>query len=346
VSLVKKLPLVALAAGAAACGGGSSPTGPGPAPTPTPGAPVSGFVYYDENANGTLDATETVRLPGVTVAVASASGQSSMGGRFTVSNVPMGTQTAQARADTLPAYFMPGSPISVTVPPAGDVAVPAVLTIGVHQKPNLYLAFGDSITWGDGSSDGGGYRDFLAADIVAYWGKADIINDGLPGSKSHVGQGRLPGDLAVNRPAYALILYGTNDWNDAECREAFPCYTVDALRAMVQDTRSAGVQPVLGTIPPVNPDYVDKRAEERNDWVTRMNVLVRQMAAEEKVALAEVHGDFLKQPSLPPLFNDFVHPNDAGYEVMAQSFFAAITKPVGAQASHGPSFFFLPPGRH
>jgi hypothetical protein len=31
---------------------------------------------------------------------------------------------------------------------------------------------------------------------------------------------------------------------------------------------------------------------------------------------------------------------------MAESFFAAITKPVGAQASHGPSFFFLPPGRH
>jgi lysophospholipase L1-like esterase len=344
VSLVKKLPLVALAAIATACGGGSSPTGPGP--TPTPGAPVSGFVYYDENANGTLDATETVRLPGVTVAVASASGQSSMGGRFTVSNVPTGTQTAQARADTLPAYFTPGAPVSVTVPPSGDVAVPAVLTVGIHQKPNLYLAFGDSITWGDGSSNGEGYRDFLAENIVAYWGKADIINDGQPGSKSLVGQGRLPGDLAVNRPAYVLILYGTNDWNDAECREAFPCYTVDALRAMVQDSRSAGVNPVLGTIPPVNPDYVDKRADERNDWVTRMNVLVRQMAAEEKVALAEIHGDFLKQPSLPPLFNDFLHPNDAGYQVMAESFFAAITKPVGAQASHGPSFFFLPPGRH
>jgi lysophospholipase L1-like esterase len=344
VNFVKTLPIAAAAA-AVACGGGSSPSSPGNVPTPPAGAPVSGFVYYDENANGSLDATETVRLPGVTVAVASVSAQSSNGGRFTASNVPTGTQTAQARADTLPAYFTPGAPVAVSVPASGDVAVPAVLTIGVHQKPNVYLAFGDSISWGDGSSNGGGYRDFLAADLQAYWGSAQVLNDGQPGSKSLVGQGRLPGDLAVNRPAYALILYGTNDWNDPECRDAFPCYTVDALRAMVQDTRSAGVHPVLGTIPPVNPDYFDRRAEERNDWVTRMNVLVRQMASQEQVALADVHGDFLKQPSLPPLYNDFLHPNDAGYELMARSFFAAITKPLAASSSAGPSFFFSANGR-
>ena len=334
---------MALAAMATACGGGP-PTGP-TVPTPPPGAPVGGFVYYDENANGTLDATETVRLPGVTVAVANASGQSSTGGRFTVSNVPMGTQTAQARADTLPAYFTPGSPVSVSVPPSGDVAVPAVLTIGSRQRPNVYLAFGDSITWGEGSADLSGYRDVLREDLRAYWGSAGVVNDGDPGSKSLVGQARLPGDLAVNRPAYVLILYGTNDWNDPECREAFPCYTVDALRAMVQDARSAGVHPVLGTIPPVNPNFVDRRAEERNDWVTRMNVLVRQMAAQERVALAEVHGDFLKQSSLPPLFANFLHPNDAGYQIMAKSFFAAITKPLAASASGGPSFFFRPTDR-
>lgn len=306
---------------------------------------MSGFVYYDENANGTLDAVETVRLPGVTVAVANATAQSSSGGRFTVSSVPPGTQTAQARADTLPAYFAPGSPVSVSVPPSGDVAVPAVLGIGSRQRPNVYLAFGDSITWGDGSADGSGYRDVLQNDLRAYWGSAEVLNDGQPGSKSLVGQGRLPGDLAINRPAYVLILYGTNDWNDPECRNDFPCYTVDALRAMVQDARSAGVHPVLGTIPPVNPNYVDKRAEDRNDWVSRINELVRQMATEEKVALAEVHGDFLKQSSLPPLFEDFVHPNDAGYQLLAQAFFAAITKPLGASASGAPSFFFSLSGR-
>jgi lysophospholipase L1-like esterase len=51
------------------------------------------------------------------------------------------------------------------------------------------------------------------------------------------------------------------------------------------------------------------------------------MAKEERAAVAEIHGDFLKQSSLPPLFADYLHPNDAGYRVIASSFFAAITKP-------------------
>jgi lysophospholipase L1-like esterase len=337
---------VALAALGAACGGGSSPSGPDTGPTPVPGVPVSGFVYYDENANGVMDAGETVRFPGVTVSVGERTGQSATGGHFTVANVPVGPQIAQARPDTLPAYFTPGPQVTVNVPPSGDVAVPAVLSLGDRKQPNVYLAFGDSITWGEGSGDGSGYRDILREDLRAYWGKADVINDGIPGTKSVVGQARIPGDLAVNRPAYVLILYGTNDWNEPDCRNDFPCYTVDALLSMVQDARSAGVEPVLGTIPPVNPDYTDRGAEDRNDWVTRMNVLVRDMASREKVSVAEIHGDFLKQPDLASLFADFQHPNDAGYRVMSQSFFAAITRPSAASASSGRgfSFFFRAPG--
>ena len=75
-----------------------------------------------------------------------------------------------------------------------------------------------------------------------------------------------------------------------------------------------------------------------------MNVLVRAMAAQERAPLAEVHGDFLKQPSLSALFADDKHPNDAGYRVMSRSFFDAITKPIGATASgRGRGFFLGPP---
>jgi len=52
------------------------------------------------------------------------------------------------------------------------------------------------------------------------------------------------------------------------------------------------------------------------------------MAKQERVAIAEIHGDFLKQQSLPALFADYLHPNDAGYEVIARSFTNAITKPL------------------
>jgi hypothetical protein len=33
---------------------------------------------------------------------------------------------------------------------------------------------------------------------------------------------------------------------------------------------------------------------------------------------------------VPALFSDHVHPDDAGYEVMAQAFFEAITRPPAA----------------
>jgi lysophospholipase L1-like esterase len=338
--------IVLLAALAAACGGGSSaPTAPA-VPTPVPGSPVSGFVFYDENANGVADPSETVRLPSVEVTVGGVAASTTTGGRFSAASVPNGAQTAQARPDSLPAYFAPGTALTVSVPPSGEVAVPATLGLGSRARPNVYLGFGDSITWGQGSSDGTGYRDPLRDELRAFWGKAEVVIDGVPGTKSDRGETRLAGSLATHRPAYALILYGTNDWNEPECRNEPPCYTVDALRTMIDHTLNAGAFPVLGTIPPVNPAYTDKSPEDRNDWVRRMNDHVRALARQQKVPVAEVHGDFLKQASLPSLFTDYLHPNDAGFRVIARAFFNAITRPVSATSGsgRGPAFFFLPPG--
>ena len=341
------LPL-GLAALSFACGGGSSPTGPNTGPTATPGYAVSGVVFYDENGNGVLDPGEGVRLPGVTVSVGGKTGQTGAGGRFTVNDVPAGAQSAAARPDSLPPYFVPGAAAPVTVPqPSGDIAVPATLPIGSGNHPNVYLAFGDSITWGQGSSDGNGYLSWLATDLRSSWGKGDMVNDGAPGTKSNKGETRMGSSLARNRTAWVLILYGTNDYNDAECRNALPCYTIDSLRSMIQQARDAGSLPVLGTIPPVNPNYEDKGASDRNAWVKSLNDLVRAMAQQERVPIAEIYGDFLKQPSLPPLFTDLLHPNDAGYRVMAQSFFNAITTPPSASsaARRMPLLFASPGGR-
>jgi lysophospholipase L1-like esterase len=339
--------LFLLATLSASCGGGPTSPGGGPSATPTPpGSPVNGYLFYDENANGIADGGELVRLPSVGISIGGQTGTTTTGGRFSLPSVPNGTQTAQARADSLPAYFSsPG--VSVSVPASADVPVPARLALGARNRPNVYLAFGDSITFGTGSSDEEGYVDDLRAQLRSFWGRADMVNDGQPATRSSAGEARIASSLGQSRAAYALILYGTNDWNEPECRNEFPCYTIDALRSMVQDTRSAGAHPIVGTIPPVNPNYADRNATERNDWVRRMNDLIRQMAAQERAQVAEVHGDFLKQPSLPTLFDDFLHPNDQGYALMSQSFFRAITQPLpGAAATMddaGP-ILFAPPG--
>jgi len=327
-----------------ACGGGSStPTGPGP--TSAPGFGVSGLVFYDENGNGALDASEVVRLPGTTVSIGGRTGQAAAGGQFTVAGVPAGTQSAQAEAGSLPPYYVPGEAVMVNVPPTTgtEVAVPVVLDVG-GNRANYYLAFGDSITSGVGGN-GGDYPGYLAADLRAYWGEATILNAGEPATKSYQGETRLTRELGRSRPAFTLILYGTNDWNDGPCRNDFDCQTVTALRSMIQQARDSGSNPILGTIPPVNPAFLDRGAAERNIWVTRMNDLVRAMAREEGVVIAEIHGDLVDQPSLPDLFADHVHPNDAGYQIIARSWWNAITSPATAASAQSrvPGFGFAMP---
>lgn len=329
-----------------ACGSSSSsPSGPNPAPT-GPGAGgfgVSGVVFYDENANGMLDAGENVRLPGATVNVGGQSGQAGAEGVFTVAGVAAGSQTAQAAG--LPPYYTPGAAVPVSVPQNGqELAVPAVLSIG-GNRANRYMAFGDSITVGVGGGAGGGYPPYLRADLRAFLGEADIVNAGDSGTKSIEGEARMTRELRKNDPAFTLILYGTNDWNSAVCRDEFPCYTIDSLRSMILQARDNGSNPILGTIPPANPAWVDRNAEARNIWVGQMNDLVRTMAQQEDVPVAEIHGDFMAQPSLRDLFVDHVHPNDDGYQIMARSWWDAITSPSAlAAAARDLTFGFQAPG--
>ncbi len=54
---------------------------------------------------------------------------------------------------------------------------------------------------------------------------------------------------------------------------------------------------------------------------------------DEQVATAEIYDAFQSQPSLPPLFDDDKHPNDAGYRLISRAFFNAITRPRSTAAS-------------
>jgi lysophospholipase L1-like esterase len=295
---------------------------------------VTAIVFYDENGNGILDAQERVRIPNTEVLVGGRAARSAgTTGQATVENVAAGAQTASVNPLTLPPYYVPGAPVPVQVPPAaGSTALlPVTLPIG-NNRANAYLLFGDSITAGEGSS-GGGYGGYLQADLRNYVGQAFIINEGLAGTKSDRGNERMFAILARTRAAYTLILYGTNDWNDLDCKIAVPCFTVDSLRGMIHQARSLDSLPIIGTIPPVNPLYVGLGAVERNDWVVRMNDAIRAMARQEGVPVADIHAALLKEPSLPPLFDDYLHPNDSGYAIVSRVFFQAITNPRNTTSS-------------
>ncbi len=304
----------------AACGGGTS------GPTPPPATyTVTGAVFYDENGNGVVDATEGARIAGAIVDVGgrSSSRTSAILGEFTVDGVPGGAQTVTVRS--LPPYYTPPAPpIRITVPlPAGqNVLVPLTLPIGPNN-PNLYMAFGDSITIGQGSSDDLGYRGRLEDKLRAWFGRGTLVDEGADATKTNRGAERIDASLFRRRPAYTLIHYGTNDFNAPECKNAPPCFTIDSLRDMILSARGSTSLPVLATIIPADPTALEQPA--RNEWVKAMDDRIRALAREQNVPLADPYDLFVNSPNFSHLYVDHVHPNDDGYELMAQAFFKAIT---------------------
>jgi lysophospholipase L1-like esterase len=335
--------VAALSAGVAACSGsGGSPTAPAPPPVPTHSVGVA--LFYDENGNGTRDAAEGVGIPDAIVEVFGKQGRSvALTGEAIVEGVPAGVQMITVRPSSLPPFYEPPAPVPVVVPQTeGTIFIPVTLPIG-SNRPNTYLAFGDSITGGEGSSDGDGYASRLQRKLLAHFGRAIVMKDGAGATRSNRGADRLPASLNA-RPAYTLIHYGTNDWNMGECKSHIPCFTIDSLRSMVRAVRGRGGLPILATIIPGNP-IVLQQQPGRNMWIAIVNGYIRDMAREEHVVVADMEPAFLHTTNMEygVLYVDHIHPNDAGYEVMAQAFFDAI---VHAQASAadfgGPQLFKSP----
>jgi lysophospholipase L1-like esterase len=293
-------------------------------------------LFYDENANGIRDAAEGVGVPDAIVEVGGKQGRSAaLTGEAIVEGIPAGAQTVTVRASSLPPYYARPAPVPIAVPQTdGTTFIPLTLPIG-NNRPNTYLAFGDSITGGEGSGDGDGYASRLERKLLAHFGRANVVKDGLSATRSNRGADRLPASLNV-RPAYTLIHYGTNDWNMSECKSHIPCYTIDSLRSMVRAVRGRQGLPILATLIPGNP-IVAAQQPERNMWVAVIDARIRDMAREEDVVVADMEAAFLHAPNFEygVHYTDHVHPNDAGYEVMAQAFFEAIVHPPLAAADFG-----------
>jgi lysophospholipase L1-like esterase len=99
---------------------------------------------------------------------------------------------------------------------------------------------------------------------------------------------------------------------------------------MIEDIKDWDSLPVLATIPPVNPAMTPAG---RNRWYDDMNVMIKALAQQQQVVLCDMNAEFKAQPNLAALYADDIHPNDAGYQVMAQAWFKAITRGRAQAAS-------------
>lgn len=185
---------------------------------------------------------------------------------------------------------------------AGCGKTPAIRPLAADAT---VLAFGDSLTAGSGVRPEESYPAVLAGLL----GRS-VVNSGVPGEVSAEGLARLPALLDETQPALVLLCHGGNDFLRRQSREE----TKANLRRMVALIRERGIDVILVGVPEpglllsASPIYAEL-AEEF------------QIPCEEE-ALAEILAD-------RTLKSDQIHPNGAGYAVLARRLKALIDEAAG-----------------
>ena len=173
-------------------------------------------------------------------------------------------------------------------------------------NPNsTVLAFGDSLTFGQGASLEESYPGQLAAIT-----KLNVINAGQNGRTSAEGLALLPDLLEKTQPDLVLLCLGGNDF-----LQQIPIGKTTAnLRKMLIILQEKRIPVVLIAVPEFN-------------LFSQPSPIYSQLAQEYKIPLElETLSDLEHQPSKK---SDQIHFNAAGYRVVAESV-ANLLKETGA----------------
>jgi lysophospholipase L1-like esterase len=190
------------------------------------------------------------------------------------------------------------------------------------------IAFGDSITAGH-SSRSGGYPPKLKSVLNANGKPSNVINKGISGEKTPAGVARFDSVLNSWPSDIILIMEGTND-----IRGGLSVQTTERnLQAMINKAKAKGVTPVLATLTPSNKS--GSQTLIPNVW----NPMIINLAANNGVILSDQYAGI--NPTWGSSNADGLHPNDRGYQTIANTWYGSIaglissSGEVGSGASSG-----------
>jgi len=162
------------------------------------------------------------------------------------------------------------------------------------------ICFGDSLTYGTGAVPNKSYPAQLA-DIIGQ----PVINAGRPGDTTARALQRLERDVLSKAPRIVMITLGGNDMkNGVDKKTAFK-----NLRKIVEAIQAREALVVVGG---VKVPFWDRGYEDEYEKL-----------AEETGALL-IPNVFKGLMGHDDLMHDAIHPNAAGYKIMAERFHAAI----------------------
>lgn len=144
-------------------------------------------------------------------------------------------------------------------------------------------------------------------------------------------------DVISLDPAVVVILAGTNDIA-GNTGPSTPRMIKDNLESMVELARANGIRVVLCSVLPAY-DYPWRPGLEPARKIVRLNDWVREYAAAHDIAYVDYHTPMAdaRQGLRSDLSEDGVHPNEAGYRVMAPLVRAGIEAALAGRADPGGS---------
>jgi lysophospholipase L1-like esterase len=214
-----------------------------------------------------------------------------------------------------------------------------------------FVAFGDSLTEGEnGRAPTLGTRVLDVPD--AYPTKLQkllndeypgqfivVVNRGISGEGVETGAQRLPGVLSQEHPGALLLLDGYNNLleNCHVSAESTACAAaIDLVVAKLRDCIHIAQMPAYGvgyvfvsTLTPPGPYVSGSDRRIAPDAIVRTNARLSQMVRAEGAILVDPYPLFIGHES-EYVDNDGLHLRPAGYEVLAETFFAAIRGAVAA----------------
>lgn len=170
----------------------------------------------------------------------------------------------------------------------------------------VILAFGDSLTYGTGASAEHDYPH-----ILAQLSGREVINAGIPGEISGEGRQRLPALLDEYQPSLLILIHGGNDF----LRKLPADQTRENLKAMIAEAKQRNIAVVLLGVPQFGLMFLHSAD------------IYAELAESEKIPTdLETLPDIIASNDLK---SDAVHPNNQGYQRLAESI-AALLKKQGA----------------
>ncbi len=232
-----------------------------------------------------------------------------------------------------------GAPISKRKPVASWTRLLCVLACSFFLAQEAaaqlkIMPLGDSITEGDKSSDLAGYRSRLFNNFRNSGHRTDFVGGLSSGTgffdTQHEGHGGFQADqlrdavsgyLSANPPQAVLLMIGVNDITAGKAPSAILAEISETLDRIQQFNPKTEIYQAT----------VTRRKDGNQTDVNSLNSLIRQLVTTKQgqgfdITLVDFTGDMTNAD-----LADNIHPNDAGYQKIADKFYSAII------AKHAPS---------